>query len=126
MRAYVLAVFVVLVGVAASQKYTTKYDNIDLDEIIKSDRLLKNYMDCIMERGNCTPDGQELKKNIPDALVTDCSKCSDWQREGTRKILRHLVINKREWFDEVAGKYDSEGAYRKKHREEFAKEGVEI
>lgn len=42
-------------------KYTTKYDNIDLDEILNSDRLLKNYFDCIMDRGKCTPDGMELK-----------------------------------------------------------------
>lgn len=43
-------------------KYTTKYDNIDLDEIIKSDRLLKNYVNCLLEKGKCTPDGAELKR----------------------------------------------------------------
>lgn len=46
---------------ADEPKYTTKYDNIDLDEIIKSDRLLKNYVNCLLEKGKCTPDGAELK-----------------------------------------------------------------
>ncbi|RZC33172.1 OS-D domain containing protein [Asbolus verrucosus] len=48
-------------GSPDNAKYTTKYDNVDLDEIIKSDRLLKNYVNCLLEKGNCTPDGAELK-----------------------------------------------------------------
>ena len=47
--------------ISRDDKYTTKYDNIDLDEILASDRLLENYFNCIMERGKCTPDGTELK-----------------------------------------------------------------
>nr|UTN00845.1 chemosensory protein [Semanotus bifasciatus] len=61
MKVLVLVAFVALVAAAVGQQYTTKYDNVDLDQIIKSDRLMKNYIDCLMERGNCTPDGQELK-----------------------------------------------------------------
>lgn len=45
----------------AEDKYTTKYDNIDIDEILRSDRLLKNYINCILNRGRCTSDGAELK-----------------------------------------------------------------
>lgn len=45
-------------------KYTTKYDNLDLDEILHSERLLKNYFDCVMDKGNCTPDGKELKSKL--------------------------------------------------------------
>ena len=47
--------------VRRDEKYTTKYDNINLDEILQSDRLLNNYLNCIMERGKCTADGTELK-----------------------------------------------------------------
>jgi hypothetical protein len=50
----------------ASPKFTTKYDNVDLDEILKSDRLLKNYFDCLMDRKPCTPDGKELKSKYID------------------------------------------------------------
>nr|AEE61841.1 unknown [Dendroctonus ponderosae] len=42
---------------ADTPKYTTKYDNVDLEEIIKSDRLMKNYVNCLLEKGKCTPDG---------------------------------------------------------------------
>jgi hypothetical protein len=78
-----LAIVAVLlfVGTAVAQKaqagpsYTTKYDGVNLDEILKSDRLLNNYFKCLMDKGKCTPDGTELKKTLPDALKTGCEKC---------------------------------------------------
>lgn len=58
----VLLVAVVALAIAKPQsKYTTKYDNVDLDEIIKSDRLMHNYVKCLLDKGNCSPDGAELK-----------------------------------------------------------------
>ncbi|KAG5883696.1 hypothetical protein JTB14_007415 [Gonioctena quinquepunctata] len=77
--------------VPEKNKYTTKYDNINLEEIIKNDRLLKNYVDCLLEKRRCTPDGLELKKNMPDAIETDCSKCSEKQKEGRSTILREAI-----------------------------------
>lgn len=41
--------------------YTTKYDNVDLDEILANDRLFSNYYKCLLDQGNCSPDGAELK-----------------------------------------------------------------
>lgn len=42
-------------------RYTTKYDNIDVDEILHSERLIKFYMNCMLDKGICTPVGQEVK-----------------------------------------------------------------
>lgn len=71
-----VAIVIVLVGTAlANDQYTTKYDGVNLDEILKSDRLLNNYYKCLMETGKCTPDGNELKRRLPDALKTDCKGC---------------------------------------------------
>lgn len=44
--------------------YTTKYDNLDLDEILKSDRLLLNYVNCLLDKAHCSPDADELKSKI--------------------------------------------------------------
>lgn len=44
--------------------YTTKYDNLDLDEILKSDRLLLNYVNCLLDKSHCSPDADELKSKI--------------------------------------------------------------
>jgi hypothetical protein len=63
-----LLLFVVLTtfwaGSSSAEKYTTKYDNVDLEEILKSDRLLKNYVNCLLDKGKCSPDGQELRSKF--------------------------------------------------------------
>lgn len=57
----VALVFLAMLVCTMADKYTTKYDNIDLDSILNSDRLLNNYVNCLLDAGNCTPDGKELK-----------------------------------------------------------------
>lgn len=76
MKLLIVAFCVIFAVVNAQNKYTTKYDGVNLDEILKSERLLNNYFKCLMETGKCTPDGNELKRTLPDALKTDCKKCN--------------------------------------------------
>lgn len=70
--------------------YDIKYDSIDIDEILKSERLLTNYINCLMEEGPCTEDGRELKETLPDAILTNCSKCSEKQKLGSDKIMHYM------------------------------------
>jgi hypothetical protein len=58
MKLYILAVLCFATFVSAEDKYTTKYDGVNLDEILKSDRLFNNYYKCLMDQGRCTPDGK--------------------------------------------------------------------
>lgn len=58
----VLAPFIFsFVGASAEDKYTTKYDSINVDTVINTERLLNGYVNCLLERGACTPDAAELK-----------------------------------------------------------------
>lgn len=72
------------------ETYDLKYDNIDVDEILKSERLLSNYINCLMEEGPCTEDGRDLKDILPDAVSTDCSKCTEKQKEGSSRIMHFM------------------------------------
>nr|BAI82449.1 chemosensory protein 1 [Delia antiqua] len=123
--AVVVAAFMATI-VLADDKYTTKFDNIDVDEILKSDRLFNNYYKCLTDEGKCTPDGRELKKNLPDALQTECSKCSAKQKESSEKILNFIVENKPEEWKVLQAKYDPEGVYITKYREEAKKRGIKV
>nr|ATI99844.1 chemosensory protein 5 [Oedaleus asiaticus] len=104
---------------AADDKYTTKYDNVNLDEILANDRLFDKYAQCLLEEGdsNCTADGKELKRVIPDALSNECAKCNDKQKEGTKKVLKHLVNNKPDVWQQLKAKYDPDGTYTKKYED---------
>ncbi|CAG9771368.1 unnamed protein product [Ceutorhynchus assimilis] len=114
----------VLLSLGNCAKYTTKYDSIDLDSIIKNDRLMKNYVDCMMERKKCSRDAAELKKHLPDALQNNCASCSEIQRIGSRKVLTHIIQNKRDWFLEVEAKYDPNHVFRRLYQEELQRKGV--
>lgn len=41
--------------------YDSKFDNVDLDEILSQERLLNNYIKCLENAGPCTPDAKMLK-----------------------------------------------------------------
>nr|CAJ01477.1 hypothetical protein [Locusta migratoria] len=110
-----------LVAVAAAMpdgdKYTTKYDNIDLDEILRNERLFSKYADCLLDEGNdrCTADGKELKVLIPDALQNECAKCNEKQKQGVEKVIRFLVTEKKDIWEKLRAKYDPDGTYYKNY-----------
>lgn len=43
------------------QLYTSQYDNFDVDRILHSERLLKSYIKCLLDKGPCTKEGRDLK-----------------------------------------------------------------
>ncbi|RZC41938.1 OS-D domain containing protein [Asbolus verrucosus] len=117
---FALAFFGVVCAVPRpEEKYTIKYDNVDLQEILQSDRLTGNYADCLLDKKPCTPDGGHLKSVLPDALKTNCAKCSDKQKIGAKTVINHLYKNKPDIWHQLEAKYDPEGKYRKEHEEEL-------
>ncbi|XP_022834052.1 ejaculatory bulb-specific protein 3-like isoform X1 [Spodoptera litura] len=113
----VLALCVVAVAWARpASTYTDKWDNINVDEILESQRLLKAYVDCLLDRGRCTPDGKALKETLPDALEHECSKCTEKQKKSSDKVIRHLVNKRPDLWQELSGKYDPENIYQERYK----------
>ncbi|CAG9762017.1 unnamed protein product [Ceutorhynchus assimilis] len=114
-----LVVLLTVIGIAIAQNpYTTKYDNVDVDKILKNDRVLTNYIKCLMDEGPCTPEGRELKKTLPDALESNCSKCNEKQKNTTEKVIRHLMNKRTKDWDRLTKKYDPQGAYKHRYQQE--------
>ncbi|XP_058821015.1 ejaculatory bulb-specific protein 3-like [Topomyia yanbarensis] len=118
MKFIIVASLVLIAVVSAQDKYTTKYDGINIEEILKSDRLFNNYYKCLMDEGPCTPDGKELKKILPEALQTDCAKCSETQRSGAIAVVNNVIENRPEQWKKLQAKYDPENIYFEKYRSE--------
>ncbi|KAJ9585927.1 hypothetical protein L9F63_020435 [Diploptera punctata] len=116
MSSYLCVFLLLTVGCLCQDKYTTKWDSIDVDEILNSKRLLNNYVKCLLDQGPCTPDGTELRKTLPDALETDCSKCSEKQKEISDKVIQYLIDNRSEDWEKLEAKFDPEGTYRQKYK----------
>ncbi|XP_013187515.2 allergen Tha p 1 [Amyelois transitella] len=100
--------------------YTDRYDNMDLNEILNNRRLLIPYIQCVLGEGKCTPDGRELKSHIREALENDCAKCTDNQREGSRRVIAHLIKHEAGYWDKLKAKYDPNGKYSRRHEQELA------
>lgn len=39
-----------------------KFENIDFDSILNNKRVLTSYINCLTDKGPCTPQGKELKR----------------------------------------------------------------
>ncbi|XP_076289580.1 chemosensory protein 4 [Lasioglossum baleicum] len=118
----VLVFAVCLLLSEAEDKYTTKYDDVDIDSVLSSERLLNGYVNCLLDRGSCTPDASELKKNLPDGLEHDCSACSEKQKEVADKVSHYLIDHRSEDWSLLEAKYDPTGAYRQRYLASQAKE----
>ncbi|XP_074036744.1 ejaculatory bulb-specific protein 3 [Leptinotarsa decemlineata] len=96
----------VIVNVAFCETYNTKYDQIDVDSILASKRVLTNYIKCILDEGPCTPDGREFRKHIPEAITTNCAKCSDSQKRIIRKTSRFIERERPQDWNRISRKFD--------------------
>lgn len=52
---------------------------------------------------------------VPDALATDCAKCSQMQRKHASRVIAYLIAYKKEYWSALATKYDPDGSYRRKY-----------
>ncbi|CAH0550945.1 unnamed protein product [Brassicogethes aeneus] len=121
MKTTIVLVFC-FVAAAFADLYDTKYDNINLDDILRNEKLLDVYTNCLLDKGPCnTKEAKFLKEVLPEALINDCKKCSQKQMDGSKKVIEFLYRNKPTIWKELTAKYDPLGTYQKNHQAEFDK-----
>jgi hypothetical protein len=49
--------------VVLAERYSSRYDNIDLDAILSNHRALNSIIKCLLDKGPCSPEGKEIKGN---------------------------------------------------------------
>ena len=97
----------------AEEKYSNKFDNFDIDKVLNNNRILTSYIKCLLDEGNCTSEGRELRKVLPDALKTECSKCTSVQKDRSDKVIKFLMKNRSSDYDRLSAKFDPTGEYTK-------------
>jgi Insect pheromone-binding family, A10/OS-D len=48
--------------------YSSRYDIINTETILKSPRLLNNLCDCLLDKKNCSPEGTDIKSNLKNLI----------------------------------------------------------
>lgn len=55
---------------------------------------------------------------LPDAIATECSKCSQAQKKITGRVLQELLLNHRDDWELLTNKYDPDGNFQRKYMQE--------
>ncbi|XP_046428165.1 ejaculatory bulb-specific protein 3-like isoform X1 [Neodiprion fabricii] len=112
-----VVVLLTLGSTMSLETYSDKYDNVNVDVILHSDRLLNRYIACVLDYGPCSPDGRYFRTILPDALATNCAKCTDKMKGNVRKMSNHIMKRRPEDWAKFVQKYDIDGKY----KESFAR-----
>lgn len=91
--------------------YQTKYDSLDVEEILNNKRLVIHYVNCLLDRGACPPQGADLKRILPEALETNCLRCTEKQRDVIVRTIRRLRSEYPILWSELVSEYDPDGVY---------------
>ncbi|XP_063698349.1 uncharacterized protein LOC134829269 isoform X1 [Culicoides brevitarsis] len=94
--------------------YSARYDNLDIDTILASNRLVTNYVDCLLNKKPCPPEGKDLKRILPEALRTKCGRCSNIQKENALKVIRNLYERYPNHYNALRDKWDKTGEYHRR------------
>jgi len=57
----------VLLGTAYAappSKYSSKYDHVNVDAILSNERVLTQYINCMLDKGPCTAEGREFRRKL--------------------------------------------------------------
>ncbi|KAF5299910.1 hypothetical protein FQR65_LT09305 [Abscondita terminalis] len=100
------------------------FDNVDVDEILASQRLVDNYISCFKTGQKCSPEGQKARELLPEVLKTNCAKCTEAQNVKIKKILDWITVNRPDEFLELENQYDPEHKYREEFKDQLEKRNI--
>nr|AXG21596.1 chemosensory protein 3 [Agrilus mali] len=102
--------------------YSKKYENLDLDSILSNERILKNYINCFLDKGPCSPEARDFKKDIPVFMQSKCADCTVVQRKVVLRASKFLIEKKPDEWKLLLSKYDPSGEYETFLLEELKKQ----
>ncbi|EZA59553.1 ObirCsp9 [Ooceraea biroi] len=78
----------------AEERYSSKYDDIDIDAILANPRLRNQYVSCMLNTSPCvTAAARFLKEKFAEAYITRCRKCTEKQVAFLDKITDWYMKN---------------------------------
>jgi hypothetical protein len=61
---------VVLAAWPCAENVSSKYEYVDVDLLLSNHRTVSSYINCILDKGPCTPEGRDLKGELQTAQST--------------------------------------------------------
>nr|AIX97046.1 chemosensory protein 6 [Monochamus alternatus] len=114
-----------LIDGANAQYYASKYDHIDVDAILNNRRIVNYYAACLLTKGPCPPEGIEFKRILPEALRTNCQRCTEKQKTVTLRAIRRLKKEYPKVWAQLEKQWDPDGSYISKFESTFGAKSTE-
>uniref|UniRef100_A0A310S9T4 Chemosensory protein 11 n=1 Tax=Chrysomela lapponica TaxID=153811 RepID=A0A310S9T4_CHRLA len=108
-----------LVAAGPLQYYATKYDHIDVETILNNRRMVNYYAACLLNKGPCPPEGVEFKRILPEALRTNCLRCTEKQKTVTLRTIKRLKKEYPKIWDQLRNEWDPDDTYVTKFENTF-------
>ncbi|KAK4885672.1 hypothetical protein RN001_001943 [Aquatica leii] len=91
--------------------YQSKYDSLDVENVLNNKRLVNYYANCLLNRGPCPPQGADLKRILPEALETNCLRCTEKQKDVALRTIKRLRTEYPIVWSELVSVYDPNAEY---------------
>nr|AND82448.1 chemosensory protein 6 [Athetis dissimilis] len=108
---YVLSLLLAFVAVQAEDKYSTENDDLDIDAVVANIDTLRGFVGCFMDTVTCHEVAADFKKDIPEAVETNCIKCTDAQKHIFHKFLLGLKEKLPSDYEAFKNKFDPENKH---------------
>ncbi|XP_050447311.1 ejaculatory bulb-specific protein 3-like [Cataglyphis hispanica] len=87
----VVIISVALTCILAEELYSSRYDDINAEAIFSNPKLRQQYYKCFMDLAPCrTADAKFFKEVLPEALQTECRRCTEKQKQ----LLDYMI----DWY----------------------------
>jgi len=116
MKCFAVTFLVASCVLVINAQFSKNLDNLNVDMILKNDRILTNYVKCLLDKGPCTSEGRELKTTLPQVLRSGCNDCTDKEKRNSRKVILHLQDKKPQEWSKLEKKFDPTGQFTKDFR----------
>nr|WJJ63294.1 chemosensory protein 9 [Pachyrhinus yasumatsui] len=90
----------------AVKYYASKYDHIDVEAILNNRRMVNYYSACLLSKGPCPPEGVEFKRILPEALQTNCARCTEKQATVALRAIRRIRKEYPKIWSQLVEKWD--------------------
>ncbi|VVC33987.1 Insect odorant-binding protein A10/Ejaculatory bulb-specific protein 3 [Cinara cedri] len=91
------------------KEYLRRFDNLDVDQILSSDRLLDSHIKCYLNTAPCIPIARDLKRALPIVASNGCKDCNDIQIKNIKKALAYVKTKRAPEWTQMVALYDPTG-----------------
>ncbi|XP_041984373.1 allergen Tha p 1-like [Aricia agestis] len=89
----------------------------DLSAALENEKVLMQYTDCLLDKGDCSEGMKKIKELIPKFVENGCGTCTDEQKQLGKSAIGIIRSSYPKIFEDLQKHFDPEG----KHLDELEK-----